>query len=188
MNTKKVTFGSMCIVVNVVFGMFVAMLNIPFLFLDTVGTILGAVVLGPFWGALIGGCTNLVLGVISGPTNIPFALVNIVLGLIVGFVAKKKGFGYKQAFFTGLLLAVVCPLIGTPISVLLFGGLSGSGADFLIGFLVQSGQKIFTAAFIPRILTNIIDKPLSCIMVVYFLSKMPKGFISQFNNKTYKAS
>lgn len=187
MNTKKITFSSMCIVVNVVFGIFVSMLNIPFLFLDTVGTILGSVVLGPFFGALIGGCTNLVLGIISGPTNIPFALVNIALGLIVGFISKKKGFGYKQALLTGLLLSVVCPLIGTPISVLLFGGLSGSGADFLVGFLVQSGEKIFTAAFIPRILSNIIDKPLSCIMVVYFLSKMPKNFLSQFNSKSYKA-
>ncbi|MEG2869794.1 MAG: ECF transporter S component [Terrisporobacter sp.] len=185
MNTKKITFSAMCIVVNIVFGMFVSMLNIPLLFLDTIGTVLGAVVLGPFWGALVGGCTNLVLGVISGPTNIPFALVNIALGLIVGFVAKKKGFGYKEAIFTGLLLAIVCPLIGTPISILLFGGLSGSGADLLVGFLVQSGQEIFTSAFIPRILSNVVDKPLSCIMVVYFLSKMPKSFISQFSRLPY---
>ncbi|MGL5650852.1 MAG: CD3073 family putative ECF transporter S component [Paraclostridium sp.] len=188
MNTKKITFSAMCILVNIVFGMFVGMLNIPLLFLDTVGTVLGAVVLGPLWGALIGGGTNLVLGVISDPTNIPFALVNIALGVIVGFIARKKSFGYKESILTGLLLAVVCPLIGTPISILLFGGLSGSGADLLVGFLVQSGQEIFTAAFIPRIISNIVDKPLSCILVVYFLSKMPKNFISQFSKQTYKVS
>jgi energy-coupling factor transport system substrate-specific component len=188
MNTKKVTFSAMCIVVNIVFGMFVSTLNIPLLFLDTVGTILGSVVLGPFLGAIIGGCTNLVLGVISGPTNIPFALVNIVLGLIVGFVSKKRGFGYKEAILTGLLLSIICPLVGTPISVLLFGGLSGSGADLLVGFLVQSGQKIFTAAFLPRIISNIVDKPLSCIIVVYFLSKVPKGFISQYSKSINRAS
>lgn len=184
MDTKKVTFSSMCIVINIVLGMVISMINIPLLFLDTVGTVLGAVVLGPFWGALIGGCTNLVLGVISGPTNIPFALVNIVLGLIVGYISKKKGFGYKEAIITGVILSIVCPLIGTPISVLLFGGLSGSGADLLVVFLVQSGQKIFTAAFFPRILSNIVDKPLSCIMVVYFISKMPKGFIKQYSKNT----
>ncbi|WP_270646945.1 CD3073 family putative ECF transporter S component [Paeniclostridium hominis] len=188
MNTKKITFSAMCIVVNIVLGMVISMINIPLLFLDTAGTVIGAVVLGPFWGALIGGCTNLVLGVISGPTNIPFALVNIVLGLIVGFISEKKGFGYKEAIFTGLLLSVVCPLIGTPISILLFGGLSGSGADLLVGFLVQSGQKIFTSAFIPRILSNIVDKPISCIMVVYFLSKMPKSFIYQFSKSPSRVS
>jgi len=66
MKTKALTFSAMCIVVNIAFGMFVDMLNIPLLFLDTVGTILGAIVLGPFSAALIGGCTNLVLGTYKG--------------------------------------------------------------------------------------------------------------------------
>lgn len=177
MKTKSLTFSAMCIVVNIAFGMFVGMLNIPLLFLDTVGTILGALVLGPIAGAIIGGCTNLVLGVLSGPTNIPFALVNIVLGLVVGFIAKKKNFGYKEAILTGLLLAVVCPLVGTPISILMFGGLSGSGADLLVGFLMQMGQKLSVSAFIPRVVSNLVDKPLSCLMVVFFITRMPKGFI-----------
>ena len=90
MNTKKLTFSAMCVVVNLVLGTVMGMIQIPLLFLDTIGTILGAVVLGPLWGALIGGCSNLVLGVISDPTNIPFAIVNIATGLIVGFMAKKE--------------------------------------------------------------------------------------------------
>lgn len=182
-STRKITFSAICIVVNIVFGTFVSMLNIPFLFLDTVGTILGSVILGPFWGMLIGGGTNLVLGVTTSPTNIPFALVNMAVGLIVGYVAKKKKFSYKEAIITGIILAVVCPLIGTPIAVLMFGGLSGSGADILVGMLIQSGQEIFTAAFIPRILSNLVDKPVSCIMVVLFISKMPKSFLAQFKRK-----
>ena len=146
MNTKKLTFSAMCVVVNLVLGTVMGMIQIPLLFLDTIGTILGAVVLGPLWGALIGGCSNLVLGVISDPTNIPFAIVNIATGLIVGFMAKKGNFGYKKAIITGIILAVVCPMIGTPISVYMFGGLSGSGADLLVGALLQAGQQIFTAA------------------------------------------
>lgn len=90
---------------------------------------------------------------------------------------------YKEAIITGIILAVVCPLIGTPIAVLMFGGLSGSGADILVGMLIQSGQEIFTAAFIPRILSNLVDKPVSCIMVVLFISKMPKSFLAQFKRK-----
>ena len=182
MNTKKLTFSAMCVVVNLVLGTVMGMIQIPLLFLDTIGTILGAVVLGPLWGALIGGCSNLVLGVISDPTNIPFAIVNIATGLIVGFMAKKGNFGYKKAIITGIILAVVCPMIGTPISVYMFGGLSGSGADLLVGALLQAGQQIFTAAFIPRILSNIVAKPLACLFVVLFISKMPKIFLAQFNS------
>lgn len=55
MDTKKVTFSSMCIVINIVLGMVISMINIPLLFLDTVGTVLGAVVLGPFGVLLLVG-------------------------------------------------------------------------------------------------------------------------------------
>ena len=73
--------------------------------------------LGPIGGAIIGGATNLVLGVISGVDNIPFAIVNIAVGLFVGFVAKDGKFGIIKALITGLILSVLVPLIGTPISV-----------------------------------------------------------------------
>lgn len=177
MRTRLLTFSAICIVLNVVVGMTIQLINIPILFLDTIGTTIGSLVLGPWYGAAIGGCTNLVLGVISGPTNIPFALVNIILGLVVGFVSRKNNFNYKTAILTGISLSVICPLIGTPISVLVFGGLSGSGADILVGFLMQSGQKIFTAAFIPRILTNIVDKPLSCIIALFLISRLPNSIV-----------
>ncbi len=45
----------MCIVINIVLGMVISMINIPLLFLDTVGTVLGAVVLGPFGVLLLAG-------------------------------------------------------------------------------------------------------------------------------------
>lgn len=182
MKTKLLTFSAICVVINIALGTFITALNIPLVFLDTVGTILGAVLLGPLYGALIGGTTNLILGVILDPTNIPFALVNIAIGLIVGFIASKHKFGYKEAIITGIILSVVAPLIGTPISILLFGGLSGSGFDFLVGFLREVGQNIFTSTFIPRIISNIVDKPLSCVMVVFLISRMPKNFISNLKS------
>lgn len=188
MKTRLLTFSALCIVLNVVVGMTVDMIQIPLLFLDTIGTIIGAITLGPLYGAAIGGCTNLVLGIIAGPTNIPFALVNITLGIFVGVIANKGKFDYKKAIFVGLALAVICPLVGTPISVLVFGGLSGSGADILVGFLMQTGQKLFTAAFIPRILSNIVDKPLSCIIAVFLISRMPKLFINDLKSIKNKST
>ncbi len=79
----------MCIVINIVLGMVISMINIPLLFLDTVGTVLGAVVLGPL------GCSYWWMYKLSFRCYIrsykyTFALVNIVLGLIVGYISKKK--------------------------------------------------------------------------------------------------
>lgn len=175
-STKGMIFASLCIVINIVFGTVVSMLQIPLLFLDTIGTILSAVVLGPLGGALTGGLTNVIQGFITNPKDIPFALVNIVIGLIVGYIAKKRAFDMKTAVITGLVLAVVAPLIGTPIAVFIYGGITGGGTDLIFAWLLASGQKIFAAAFIPRITGNLVDKIASCILVAVVLRYLPKDF------------
>lgn len=175
--TYALIFSSLAIALNIVLGTVSSMLSIPLLFLDTIGTIFTAAVFGPLYGALTGGLTNLIQGVITNPKSIPFALVNIAIGLIVGFIAKKWKFNYKTAIFTGLLLAVVAPLIGTPIATYVYGGITGDFNDVFFTWLVQSGQKVFTAAFIPRITSNIIDKIFSCLIVAFLIERMPKRYI-----------
>ncbi|WP_252187802.1 CD3073 family putative ECF transporter S component [Anaeromonas frigoriresistens] len=182
-STNAMILASLGIVINIVFGTVVQSLQIPLLFLDTIGTILIAVVLGPFAGALTGGLTNIIQGMITNPKNIPFAIVNIVIGLIVGFIAKKYKFNIKNAIITGLILSVVAPLIGTPIAVLVYGGVTGGGTDVIFAWLLASGQKIFTAAFIPRVTGNIIDKIVSCLLVVFIVQKMPKDLIFKKGTK-----
>lgn len=175
--TYALIFSSLAIALNIVLGTVSSMLSIPLLFLDTIGTIFTAAVFGPLYGALTGGLTNLIQGVITNPKSIPFALVNIAIGLVVGFIAKKWKFNYKTALFTGLLLAVVAPLIGTPIATYVYGGITGDFNDVFFTWLVQSGQKVFTAAFIPRITSNIVDKIFSCLIVAFLIERMPKRYI-----------
>ncbi len=182
MNTKKVVLASMGIVINIIFGSMVAAIKIPLLFLDTIGTIFTGVILGPFYGALTGGLTNLIQGVMTNPKNIPFALVNIAVGIIVGLVARRFKFDFKTALFTGIILAVVAPLIGTPIAVYIYGGLTGGGTDLIFAWLAKSGQKIFTAAFIPRITGNIVDKIASCLLVATLIAKLPKDLMKEVSN------
>ncbi|WP_205739399.1 CD3073 family putative ECF transporter S component [Halocella sp. SP3-1] len=144
--TFAIIFASLGIVINIVFGTAVSTFKIPFLFLDTIGTIFVAVVLGPVYGAMTGGLTNTIQGMITNPKTIPFAIVNIAIGIIVGLISRKYNFSYLTALITGLILSVVAPLIGTPIAVWVFGGLTGGGIDFLYAWLLKSGQNIFQAA------------------------------------------
>ncbi|SHK16300.1 energy-coupling factor transport system substrate-specific component [Caminicella sporogenes DSM 14501] len=178
-STNTMIFASLGIVINIVFGTVVQTLQIPLLFLDTIGTIFVAAVLGPFAGALTGGLTNIIQGMITNPKNIPFAIVNVAIGLIVGFIAKKYKFDYKVAVITGIILSVIAPLIGTPIAVLVFGGVTGGGTDLIFAWLLASGHKIFTAAFIPRITGNIIDKIASSLLVAFLIKKLPYDLISK---------
>lgn len=183
-NRKKIyalTFAGLGVAINLVLGTVAKTINIPLLFLDTVGTIFTAAVFGPAYGALTGGLTNLIQGVITGPKVIPFALVNIVVGLIVGFIAKNKRFNIGTAIITGFILSIVAPLIGTPIAVYVYDGITGDFNDVFFTVLKNSGQKIFTAAFLPRVASNIVDKVLSCVIVSLLLDKIPKKYTNGIN-------
>lgn len=182
MSVRATTYSAICVVINVVLGTVVSRMQIPLLFLDTIGTIFAGAVLGPWYGALVGLVTNLVVGVMTNPKDIPFALVNITVGLIVGFITKKRKFDLPTSVVTGLLLAVVSPLIGTPIAVWIYGGLTGGGMDFLYAWLRQSGSSIFTAAFLPRVTGNLIDKVVSCVLVSILVAALPKDMIHKLRS------
>lgn len=171
--SRMMLIGAFGIAINLVLGTTVSMLKIPLLFLDTIGTIFVAALFGPLMGAITGGLTNVIQGIITNPADIPFALVNIVVGVVTGLISKRFGFSYKTALITGLILSVVAPLIGTPIAVWLYGGLTGGGTDFLVAWMLAAGHKIFAAAFIPRITGNFVDKIASTLLVAFLLTRLP---------------
>lgn len=178
-STSAITISALGIGLNIVLATLAKTFNIPFLFLDTIGTILSGALLGPFFGAITGLITNIITAMVNNPVELPFAIVNMMIGIVVGLIAKKFGFTIKIAILTGILLSILAPLIGTPIAVSLFGGLAGGSMDIVTGWLVKSGQKIFTAAFIPRIMSNLIDKIASCVIVAIIIKKLPNTLLSK---------
>ncbi|KPU45717.1 hypothetical protein OXPF_09500 [Oxobacter pfennigii] len=198
MRNKNVFILVMCaigVALNIVLGTVVQMTKIPLLFLDTIGTIFVAVLFGPWQGAAVGTITNLLTPILSGNVkDIPFFIVNAVVGIIIGFIAKKYKFDLKTAIISGLLLSIISPLIGTPIAVWVYGGITGSGNDIIFLWLTKTGSSVFSAAFIPRITGNFIDKIASCILIFLSLKYIPeqyKNFDSEIkdekNNSILKA-
>lgn len=180
MRNRKVfilTICAMAVAINIVLGTLVSTLKIPQLFLDTIGTIFIAVLFGPWEGAAVGTATNLLTPILSGnPKDIPFFLVNAAVGLVTGYIARKYKFNLKTAIITGIILSVVCPLIGTPLAVWLYGGITGSGNDFIFVLLKNTGMQVFSAAFIPRITGNFIDKIGSCLLVLAAMKYLPAQY------------
>ena len=164
--------------INIVGGLLATTLKLP-VFLDTLGTILTAAILGPWWGALAGGTTNVIMS-LSAPMDMWFALVNIMVGLVVGFVSMKFGFTrWVVVAATGAVLAIASPILGTTIAKYVYGGLTGGVLDVFVGGLMKAGSDVFTAAFIPRVWSNLIDKVLSVFVVWAIIRALPsnlKGF------------
>jgi energy-coupling factor transport system substrate-specific component len=172
--TMILTYSAMGIALNVILGTVVSAMKIPLLFLDSIGTVLVAVLFGPWWGALAGALTNVVLGITTGPSAIFFGLVNVAIALVAGYMAKKFDFTkWYIALITGLILSVIAPLIGTPIAVAVYGGLNGSGMDLVVLWARAAGESVFASTFISRITGNFVDKIVTCLLVMFMITRLP---------------
>lgn len=173
--TRTLVFCALAIAANIVLGILTSSLKLP-LYLDTIGTVFVAVLAGPWYGAAVGGLTNLLTGILFNVKDIPFLLVNVVIGIIVGFIYKKYSFNFIVALITGLILSIVAPLIGTPIGIWVYGGLTGTGMDFLFLWLRESGSSIFAASFIPKVINNLLDKIGTCLLVYLLWRNFPQQY------------
>lgn len=177
-----VAFCGICVAMNIVLGIITSALGIP-LYLDTLGTVLSAAIIGPVPGIIVGALSNIITGLMYSVSDIPFCLVNMAVGLIVGLVAKKFNFTIVSAVITGLVLSFVCPAIGTPIGIYVYGGLNGSASDVLVMSLVQAGKDIFQASFLRNVASNLIDKVGTCIVGWALIKAIPMRFLENFKKE-----
>ena len=133
--------------------------------MDSIGTILTAVVIGPIAGALVGIFTNIIFSFTIDYLNIHFAIVNAIIGLSAGFISKKYDFNIKTALVSGISIGIISGLISIPISILLANGVTSGTIDVFMQSLLSSGKSLIISAVILTLPSAVLDKLLSCILV-----------------------
>lgn len=150
-----------------------------YLFLDTTGTILAGVLLGPMAGAITGLLANLVLGAVANPVNIPFAVVNMLVGTTAGLVSLRFGFvSIKSLLICLVSVSLVSAFSAAIVAYFVFGGVTGAKLDLNIISLVNAGYQIMLSSFLVRIPVSLLDKGLSSavvFMIVKFLKPEHRG-------------
>lgn len=162
----------LAIAINIVLGIVAAAIKFP-IYLDTIGTIFIAIYFGPWYGAAVGGATNFLTALLNGMTDMPFMLVSIAIGLVVGFIFRKAKITLINVIIAGVIVGIVAPVIGTPIGIAVYGGLTGTVSDVAVLWLKQSGADIFTASFLPKLFNNLLDKVGSCLIIFLLIKALP---------------
>ncbi len=170
---------------NIVGGYINTVLNLP-IFLDMIGTMVTAIILGPWWGALVGAITNIVNSFISGPISLPFAVVNVVGALVWGYANiwgwMKKTWSF---FLVNVLVATVASIFAVPIYVFIFGGATGHFADVMTAAFLAMGQNLIVSVFSSNILVSLADKIISGFVGLAIIEALPENLTS--NAKLPKA-
>ncbi len=178
--TITLTLIPVAIVLNIVVGQIAGALNLP-VFLDSIGTMLVALLAGPWVAGLTGLLSNLIWGLISSPVAAAFAPVAMVIGLVAGLLARIGLFRHWwQAVISGAIIAVALSFVAVPIRVYMFGGVTGSGADFFTGYLLAVGRDLFGAVIITVISSNLLDKIVTAVLAWLIVKSLPNRFSTRF--------
>jgi len=165
---------------NIVGGQINTVLKLP-TFLDMIGTAVVAIVLGPWWGALVGAITNIVASFISGPIGLPFAVVNVAGALVWGYGVRNlmMGKSFTLYFVLNLIVALVCTLFAVPIYVFIFGGATGHFSDMMTAAFLAAGQNLITSVFSSNIIVSLADKVISGFVALAIIEALPKNLTSK---------
>ena len=168
------------VAINYIGGLIASSLGLP-IYLDSIGTVVVAAIMGPWVGAISGALFNIVSALIGG--NIPsalFAICNIGSGLIMGFMAQKGLFKtWWHVVIASILVALWNAATGAPIAMVVYGGIDGNvGTNLMIATMQSIGRDLGSAAFIARIPTNLLDKGIACVIAWIVLMKLPENMKS----------
>lgn len=179
-STRTLTLMSAGIAINMVLGQVASLLKLP-IFLDSIGTLIVALLAGPLAALVAGLTTNLIWGLITSPVAAAFAPVAAVIGLVGGLCARSGGFrSLPRVLLSSLLITVAVVIVATPIRTYLFGGVTGSGADFFVAYMNAVGSKLIESVAVTVFGTNLIDKLLSALVAWFVVRGLPERLRAQF--------
>lgn len=167
-----------------IFGSIIAIFfDLP-VFLDSTGTILSAVLIGPWIGGLVGLMTNILKGFFRATHEIPFGIVNMGIGVITGYLMIViKDYRRPMApFVVGGVLSIATPLMAAPIATYLYGGITAHGVDKIVVSMMDSGQSILSSTFWGRIPYSFVDKMISAYVVFFVLLVWQVAAKERFSN------
>lgn len=167
------------IAINIVVGQIVAYLKLP-VFLDSIGTVLVAIICGPWAGALTGALANTIWGLFN-PDALPWWPVAFFIGLVAGLCANAGLFkSWWKVILSGVLIALTAAIVSTPISVYLFGGITASGSSFITAYLLQTGQGVLSAVLSTGFLVEPVDKISTAMLAFAIVQGLSKRLVARF--------
>ena len=177
---RKLCVIGFAIVLNVIGGQIALALRLP-IYLDSMGTILIAILYGPVYGIFPPLLYGLVMGFTVDIFSLYYMPVGIILGITTGIVAKYFSFkGWK--IIPGALF-ITCPgtIVSAIITAVLFGGITSSGSTLIVQFLNKMGLGLTASVFIVQILTDYLDRILSVALVLWLLRVIPSSLFRDNN-------
>ena len=171
-SVRKMCVVALAIVLNVIGGQIALMLHLP-IYLDSIGTIMIAMLYGPVYGMLPPLLYGLVMGFTLDIYSLYFMPVGLMLGLMTGLVSRYFSLKKWRMIPGAMLITIPGTIVSSVITAVLFGGITSSGSTVIVQVLNKAGLGLTASVFIVQILTDYLDRLLSLVVVSYLLHVIP---------------
>ena len=182
LNAACIVLIPACIGINYLGKLFASVLKLP-LWLDSIGTCIGAVLGGPIIGGICGAANNLIYSFTTGDSiTLVYALTSLGIGVAVGIMARlgrmKKLSG---AVLTACVAGFVAVLISTPLNILFWGGTTGNlWGDAVFAWSQASGLPVALGSFLDEVIVDVPDKLITLLIVFAIIKGLPKKLTSLY--------
>jgi energy-coupling factor transport system substrate-specific component len=192
--TPRLIVIALCAALNVAIGTVVYLIKLP-IYLDSIGTILCALLLAPArWVAFICACLAGIIGIIITGLLVnpylPWFLFTVVgIALVSAFLTAESIETFRArptstgAFATrvliyGIVTGLVAAVVSAPVVAYLFGGVTGSGSTFIVALFLKTGQQLLSAVLLSGLAAEPVDKTLQVLLAALLYRATPGDFIA----------
>ncbi len=192
--TPRLVAIALCAALNFSIGNIIYLIKLP-VYLDSVGTILCALLLFPDRGAAIvcafvAGLIGVNLtGLVINPFLPWFTLTVLAIALVSALLTARATDTFrarplpKGAFVTkivifGVITGIVSAVTAAPVVAYLFGGVTGSGSALVVAYFMKSGNFLWDATLRSGLIIEPIDKTLQVLLAALLYRATPRDFIA----------
>jgi len=183
LNTLAIVLIPVCIAIDWAGHALASTLKLP-LFLDSIGTVLGGLLAGPWVGGLAGLITNFISSGTVDPIAAPYSIISLAIGIaagIGGYYGWHKTWPGRITLY--ILIVLVASIGSTPLNVNLYGGQSGVafGDTVVYAPLVKAGWPTWLAAYLDELSGDLPDKLITVVVAVLIYFGLPNRYRALFS-------
>jgi energy-coupling factor transport system substrate-specific component len=193
LTTPRLIVIALCAALNVSLGAIVYLIKLP-IYLDSIGTILCALLLAPdrvvgFVCATLAGLISVALiGLLVNPFYPWFALTMVAIAAVSAFLTAGGAPVFRarpmpvvpfaiRVVLYGIATGIVAAVVSAPVVAYLFGGVTGSGSAFIVALFLKAGQQVLSAALLSGLAADPVDKTLQVLLAALLYRATPSDFI-----------
>ena len=177
-SVRKMCVIALAIVLNVVGGHIALLFHLP-IYLDSIGTIMIAMLYGSVYGMLPPLLYGLVMGFSIDIYSLYYMPVGMILGLTTGLAARYFSLKGWRIIPGALMITIPGTIVSSIITAVLFGGITSSGSTIIVQLLNKAGLGLTASVFVVQIMTDYLDRILSLVLVAFLLRMIPRELYSE---------